>query len=217
MPITKPLPPLPADQDAAIAELEAALRRKRWQMPFKRGLDIAASAFGLLVLAPVFGAIALAIQLDDRGPVFYRQQRIGRNEKPFFILKFRTMVQDADRAGLPLTVGADPRITRVGRFLRRTKLDELAQLANVLRGEMSLVGPRPPIPAEVEQYEPWQRRRLSVRPGLTCIWQVSGRNRITFDQWMYMDLRYIDHWSLRQDLRLLWRTLPVVLSGEGAS
>jgi len=163
MPITS----LPPDQNAAIAELEATLRRKRWQMPFKRGLDIVASAFGLLVLAPVFLGVALAIKLDDGGPVFYRQLRVGRNEKPFYILKFRTMVQNADRAGPPLTVGADPRITKVGRLLRRAKLDELAQLANVLRGEMSLVGPRPEVPRYVDMYTPLQRLVLRLRPGVT--------------------------------------------------
>jgi len=164
MPITTPLPD---NQDAAIAELEAALRRKRWQLPFKRGLDVIASAFGLFALAPVFGAVALAIKLDDRGPVFYRQLRVGRDGKSFLILKFRTMFENADRAGLPLTVGDDRRITRVGRFLRRTKMDELAQLANVLRGEMSLVGPRPEVPRYVALYTPLQRMALRLRPGVT--------------------------------------------------
>ncbi|MCL2544458.1 MAG: sugar transferase [Clostridia bacterium] len=176
MPPTKPLTPLPADPDAAIAALEAALGRKRWQLPFKRGLDIVASALGLVALSPVFGAIALAIKLDDRGPVFYRQLRVGRGEKPFFILKFRTMAQGADRAGLPLTVGADSRITRVGHFLRRAKLDELAQLVNVLRGEMSLVGPRPEVPKYVALYTPLQRMVLRLRPGVTDPASIRYRN-----------------------------------------
>jgi len=163
MPITN----LPEDQDAAIAEIEAMLRRKRWQMPLKRGMDIIASALGLLALTPVFLGVALAIKLDDGGPVFYRQLRVGRNEKPFFILKFRTMVQNADRAGLPLTVGADPRVTKVGQLLRRAKLDELAQLVNVLRGHMSLVGPRPEVPRYVEMYTPLQQLVLRLRPGIT--------------------------------------------------
>jgi len=150
-----------------IAELETALWRKRWQMPIKRAIDVAASALGLALLAPVFGAVALAVKLDGGGPVFYRQLRVGRDEKPFFILKFRTMVQNADRAGLPLTVGLDPRVTRVGRFLRRSKLDELAQLVNVLRGEMSLVGPRPEVPRYVVLYTPLQRMVLRIRPGIT--------------------------------------------------
>ena len=167
MSIKKKFSSLPADQDAAIAEVEAILRHKRWQMPFKRGLDIVASAFGLLILTPVFLGVALAIKLDDGGPVFYRQLRVGRNGKPFSILKFRTMVQNADRAGLPLTVGADPRVTKVGQLLRRTKLDELAQLMNVLRGEMSLVGPRPEVLRYVDMYDPLQRMALRLRPGVT--------------------------------------------------
>ena len=162
-----PITTLPNDQSAAIAEVEAILRRKRWQMPLKRGLDVTASALGLLALTPVFMGIALAIKLDDGGPVFYRQLRVGRNEKPFFILKFRTMVQDADRAGLLLTVGVDPRVTKVGQLLRRAKLDELAQLVNVLRGEMSLVGPRPEVPRYVALYTPLQKLVLRLRPGVT--------------------------------------------------
>ena len=174
-PSKKSLPPLSADQDAAVAELEAAFRRRCWRLPFKRAADVIASALGLLALAPVFGMIALAVTLDDRGPVFYRQLRVGRNEKPFFILKFRTMVPNADRAG-QLTVGADPRVTRAGRFLRRTKLDELAQLVNVLRGEMSLVGPRPEVPRYVALYTPLQRMALRIRPGVTDPASIRYRN-----------------------------------------
>jgi lipopolysaccharide/colanic/teichoic acid biosynthesis glycosyltransferase len=111
----------------------------------------------------------------------------------------------------------DPRITRVGRFIRKFSIDELPQLINILRGDMSIVGPRPPIPSEVARYEAWQRRRLSVRPGLTCVWQVSGRNEISFDEWMLLDMRYIDHWSLAQDIQLILKTVPVVLKGRGAS
>ena len=144
------------------------------------------------------------------------------------MLKFRSMVVDAEQrksalaaqnemTGPVFKMKNDPRITRVGRFIRKYSIDELPQLINVLRGDMTIVGPRPPVPSEVAKYKPWQRRRLSVRPGLTCIWQVSGRNQITFDEWMYLDMRYIDHWTLLEDLRLIFRTVPVVLTGRGAS
>jgi len=144
------------------------------------------------------------------------------------MLKFRSMVVNAEelkaklvaaneQAGPVFKMKRDPRITPIGRFIRKYSIDELPQLINVLRGEMSLVGPRPPIPAEVAKYEAWQRRRLSVRPGLTCVWQVSGRNEISFEEWMYLDMQYIDHWSLAQDFQLILKTVPVVLTGRGAS
>ena len=144
------------------------------------------------------------------------------------MLKFRSMVVDAEQrksalaaqnemTGPVFKIKSDPRITPIGRFIRKYSIDELPQLVNVLRGDMTIVGPRPPVPSEVAQYKPWQRRRLSVRPGLTCIWQVSGRNQITFEEWMYLDMRYIDHWTLLEDLRLIFRTVPVVLTGRGAS
>ena len=153
--------------------------------------------------------------------------RIGRGGKPFTFLKLRSMVQDADRHRHQLThlnecdgpvfkIARDPRITRIGRFLRSTSLDELPQFYNVLAGDMSLVGPRPPIPEEVAQYEPWQLRRLDVRPGITCLWQISGRSRIGFQEWMRLDLEYIRRQSLSLDLKILVRTLPAVLSREGA-
>jgi lipopolysaccharide/colanic/teichoic acid biosynthesis glycosyltransferase len=148
--------------------------------------------------------------------------------RTFNMLKFRSMVTDAEQlkatlaslneqSGPVFKMRKDPRVTRVGRFIRRYSIDELPQLINVLRGDMSVVGPRPPVPDEVLKYEPWQRRRLSVRPGLTCIWQVSGRNQISFEQWMYLDMQYIDHWSLARDFHLIFRTVPVVISGRGAS
>jgi lipopolysaccharide/colanic/teichoic acid biosynthesis glycosyltransferase len=144
------------------------------------------------------------------------------------MLKFRSMVVDAEalrekllavneQTGPVFKMARDPRVTRVGRFIRKFSIDELPQLVNVLRGEMSIVGPRPPIPSEVAKYEPWQRRRLSVRPGLTCVWQVSGRNQISFEQWMYLDMQYIDNWTLEHDLGLILRTVPVVITGQGAS
>jgi len=201
---------------------------KPGQMALKRLFDILASAVALWLLLPVFPLVALAIKLSSRGPICFKQLRVGLNGKPFHMLKFRSMVADAERlretleshneqSGPVFKIKRDPRITAVGRWMRRYSIDELPQLINVLRGEMSVVGPRPPVPSEVVQYEPWQRRRLSVRPGLTCIWQVSGRNQISFEQWMYMDLEYIDHWSLIRDFNLIFRTVPAVMTGRGAS
>jgi lipopolysaccharide/colanic/teichoic acid biosynthesis glycosyltransferase len=191
-------------------------------------IDVAVATLGLLVTAVVWPLIAVAIRLSSRGPVLYRQVRCGLQGRRFELLKFRTMVEGADRmqpelAHLNVMDGPvfkapdDPRVTGVGRWLRRWSLDELPQLVNVLTGDMSLVGPRPPLPDEVERYEPWQRRRLAMKPGLTCLWQVSGRSELDFATWMEMDLAYIDHWSLWLDLKILLRTVPAVLGGRGAS
>jgi exopolysaccharide biosynthesis polyprenyl glycosylphosphotransferase len=198
------------------------------QMALKRLFDITASALALGVLSPLLLGVAAVIKLTSRGPIFFKQKRVGLNGKHFHMLKFRSMVVNAEelkaklaalneQTGPVFKMKNDPRITRVGRFIRKYSIDELPQLINVLRGEMSVVGPRPPIPSEVEKYATWQRRRLSVRPGLTCIWQVSGRNQISFEDWMYLDMRYIDHWSLGTDLGLILKTVPVVLTGSGAS
>jgi lipopolysaccharide/colanic/teichoic acid biosynthesis glycosyltransferase len=159
--------------------------------------------------------------------VLFRQRRVGLAGREFTLFKFRSMRQGAEAQqgllgarnemdGPVFKLRDDPRVTRVGRFIRRTSLDELPQLWNVVRGEMSLVGPRPPLPSEVRRYERWQRRRLSVKPGITCTWQVSGRNEIDFQQWMELDLAYIDRWSLWEDVRIVLRTIPAVLSGRGA-
>ncbi|HTP50996.1 MAG TPA: sugar transferase [Anaeromyxobacteraceae bacterium] len=193
----------------------------------KRVFDVASSALALLVAAPVLVAVAVGIKLESRGPVFFRQRRVGLNGRPFTMYKFRSMHMDAEarleslRAlneakGPVFKMRNDPRITRVGRFIRKTSLDELPQFFNVLLGEMSIVGPRPPVPAEVRQYKRWQRRRLSVKPGITCTWQVSGRSNIDFDQWMELDLDYIDNWSLWKDIQICFRTIPAVLSSRGA-
>lgn len=195
---------------------------------FKRLFDVAASGFALVVLSPLLIAVALLIRLGSPGPVFFRQHRVGMHGRAFNMLKFRSMVMDADGmlAGLAakneqdgpvFKMKNDPRVTPVGRFIRRYSIDELPQLVNILRGEMSVVGPRPPVPKEVARYLPWQRRRLSVRPGLTCHWQVSGRNNIQFDEWMLLDLRYIDQWSFLTDMKLIARTIPAVFTGHGAS
>lgn len=193
----------------------------------KRGLDIALSAMALGVLAPILGAVALAIRVESRGPVLFRQRRVGLYGRKFTLLKFRSMYEDAEARlaevahlnemdGPVFKIRRDPRVTSIGRILRRLSLDELPQLVNVLRGEMSLVGPRPPVPTEVERYQAWQRRRLSVKPGLTCLWQVSGRSQVSFQRWMRLDLQYIDNWSLWLDLKILARTVPVVLGAKGA-
>jgi exopolysaccharide biosynthesis polyprenyl glycosylphosphotransferase len=192
----------------------------------KRMLDVFASAAALWVLSPLLTVVTVLVKLTSRGPAFFRQLRVGQHGHHFHILKFRTMRADAEllqqalegqneQSGPVFKMRKDPRITPLGRLLRKYSIDELPQLINVLRGDMTLVGPRPPVPKEVAQYEPWQRRRLSVVPGLTCIWQVSGRNEIEFKDWMYLDLRYIDTWTLGQDLSLLLRTVPTVVAGRG--
>jgi exopolysaccharide biosynthesis polyprenyl glycosylphosphotransferase len=193
----------------------------------KRAMDLVGSGFALLLVSPVLLLTALAIKLEDGGPVLFVQERCGHFGRTFPMYKFRSMVVDAEArkaaleaqnemSGPVFKMKRDPRITRVGAFIRKTSIDELPQFWNVLRGEMSLVGPRPPIPAEVARYARWQMRRLSMKPGITCIWQVSGRNQVDFETWMKLDLEYIDNWSLFLDVKLLLRTVPAVLLGAGA-
>jgi exopolysaccharide biosynthesis polyprenyl glycosylphosphotransferase len=203
--------------------------RDWWPLVIKRALDIAASAVLLALLAPLFAVVALFIWMTSRGPIFYRQERIGLNKRRFRIYKFRTMVMNADRlmaqleqhnevSGPVFKIKNDPRITPIGRFLRRSSIDELPQLLNVLKGEMSLVGPRPLPVRDYEGFnEDWQRRRFSVRPGITCLWQINGRSGIPFEQWMELDLQYMDEWSLWLDLKILARTIPAVMKGSGAA
>jgi exopolysaccharide biosynthesis polyprenyl glycosylphosphotransferase len=198
------------------------------QAAFKRLGDVVLSSVALFVLSPLLVGVAIAIKLTSPGPVFFRQVRVGLHGTRFGMLKFRSMVANAEalrdqllahneQSGPVFKMQRDPRITALGAILRKFSIDELPQLVNVLRGDMTIVGPRPPIPTEVSRYQVWQRRRLSVRPGLTCFWQVQGRNKIGFEQWMRLDLLYIDHWSLMLDLRLILATVPVVLGGKGAS
>jgi exopolysaccharide biosynthesis polyprenyl glycosylphosphotransferase len=193
----------------------------------KRAIDVVLSAAALLALSPLLLVTAVAIKLDSPGPVLFRQRRIGVNGREFRMVKFRSMHRDAEArlaslralnevSGPVFKIKRDPRITRVGRFIRRTSIDELPQFWNVLRGEMSIVGPRPHLPAEADQYQRRHVRRLSVKPGITCTWQVSGRSSIGFDRWMELDLAYIDSWSLWQDVKILARTIPAVLTGRGA-
>lgn len=197
-------------------------------LAMKRLVDILGAAFLILCSSPVMIGVAIGIKLSSPGPIVFKQTRAGRNGRKFTMLKFRSMVVDAEARKAALAhlnemdgpvfkIRRDPRITRIGAFIRKTSLDELPQFFNILFGDMSLVGPRPPLPSEVEQYKPWQRRRLSVKPGLTGLWQVSGRNNIDFEEWMRLDLRYIDDWSLWLDAKILLRTLPAVIFKTGAS
>jgi exopolysaccharide biosynthesis polyprenyl glycosylphosphotransferase len=192
----------------------------------KRVLDIVGSASLLLVLSPLFALLGVLVKLDSPGSAFFGQMRVGRHGRPFKVVKFRSMCSDAeqrldDLRGLNVILGhafkmeRDPRVTRVGRFLRRTSLDELPQLWNVLRGEMSLVGPRPPLPCEVAKYDVWHRRRLSMKPGMTGLWQIGARRNPEFDHWVKKDLEYIDRWSFWLDLKIIARTLPAMLAGQG--
>lgn len=205
-----------------------SFRHKPVQLLLKRAFDIFASSVAIALLSPIFIGVAIAIKLTSKGPVLFRQPRVGRYGRMFNMLKFRSMVVNAEelkaklmaqneQTGPVFKMTRDPRVTGIGRFIRKYSIDELPQFINVLRGEMTIVGPRPPVPSEVAQYEAWQRRRLSVRPGITCVWQVSGRNQIGFEEWMYLDMQYIDNWSITQDFQLIFKTVPVVLFGKGAS
>jgi exopolysaccharide biosynthesis polyprenyl glycosylphosphotransferase len=196
-------------------------------LAFKRLVDIIVAATGLIVLFPVFLLFAAFIKLTSCGPVFYRQTRCGLGGRRFQLLKFRSMVAKADQMLLELEkfneldgpafkMRNDPRCTRIGRWMRVLSFDELPQLWNVLLGHMSLVGPRPPLPEEVGQYQSWQRRRLRMRPGMTCLWALEGRSQLRFDNWVRLDLLYIDNWSVWLDFKILLKTIPAVLSGRGA-
>jgi exopolysaccharide biosynthesis polyprenyl glycosylphosphotransferase len=198
------------------------------QLALKRALDIVISLLILAISLPVILLVASAIRMTSKGSVLFKQERIGLNGRIFTLYKFRTMIEDAhdrrsevehlnEMTGPVFKAKSDPRVTPLGRALRRFSFDELPQLWNVLRGDMSLVGPRPPIPEEVWRYERWQRRRLSMKPGLTCLWQISGRNEVDFNRWMELDLQYIDNWSPTLDFKILLRTIPAVLTGRGAS
>ncbi len=201
--------------------------QKAGQLLIKQAFDIITSLFLLIILSPIFLIIALAIKISSSGPVFFKQIRCGLNGRKFFLYKFRSMVDNAEKMKARLEkyneadspvfkIRNDPRITLVGKFLRKTSMDELPQLFNVLRGNMSLVGSRPPLPSEVDHYKRSQRRRLSMKPGITCLWQINGRSEVNFDTWMKMDLEYIDNWSLALDCRILIKTIPAILFSRGA-
>jgi len=194
---------------------------------FKRATDTAIAATALVVLAPLMAVAAVLIRLTTPGPAIFRQVRCGLNGRPFLLYKFRSMYENAEELKQTLShlnnrktafkIPDDPRITPIGRYLRKFSIDEWPQLWNVLRGDMSLVGPRPAVPGEVEQYQLWQRRRLRMRPGLTCLWVLSGRDKVDFETWMKMDMQYIDSWSLALDWKILLLTIPRALTGSGAS
>jgi exopolysaccharide biosynthesis polyprenyl glycosylphosphotransferase len=199
-----------------------------WQLIAKRLIDVMASTLLLITLAPLLIAVVLLIKWDSPGPVFFGQERVGFNKRRFRMLKFRTMVDGSDQQqcalehlneaqGPVFKIKNDPRVTRIGAFLRRFSIDELPQLVNVLKGEMSLVGPRPLPVRDVERIDvQWHKRRFSIKPGITCLWQVNGRSNIGFNDWVRMDLDYIDKWSLALDLLILVKTIPAVFKGPGA-
>jgi exopolysaccharide biosynthesis polyprenyl glycosylphosphotransferase len=196
------------------------------RLMIKRLIDIALAGASLILLLPFMAAVALLIRVTSPGPAIFRQVRCGLNGRRFVCLKFRSMCEDAEtrRAGLEhlnqkqtaFKIADDPRLTPIGRYMRKFSVDEWPQLWNVVRGEMSLVGPRPAVPEEVEKYKRWQRRRLRMRPGLTCLWAISGRDELDFDTWMKLDMQYIDRWSLALDWQIIVRTIPQVLLGKGA-
>jgi lipopolysaccharide/colanic/teichoic acid biosynthesis glycosyltransferase len=193
----------------------------------KRALDLGLSAMGILLFLPLMVPLAILIKLESNGPIFFRQIRVGRNRRHFVCYKFRSMVAEAETLkeefrylneaeGPMFKIRDDPRITALGSFLRRSSLDELPQLFNVFKGDMSVVGPRPQIPCEVELYEPWHYRRLEVTPGITCLWQVSGRSSIGFEEWMRLDMEYVKLRSFIFDVKILLRTLPAIIARRGA-
>ncbi|HZM16009.1 MAG TPA: exopolysaccharide biosynthesis polyprenyl glycosylphosphotransferase [Candidatus Krumholzibacteria bacterium] len=228
------LQPLPLDAERRPAPVYQVAPDWQFALPdswayriLKRLIDVAFSLCGLALLLPLLPVVVLLIRLDSPGPVIFAQRRVGQRGRQFTCYKFRSMVAGAEAmkstlaelneaSGPAFKIRDDPRITRVGAFLRRSSLDEVPQLLNVLRGQMSIVGPRPQIPTEVELYEPWHRRRLEVKPGITCLWQIAGRSHIGFDEWMRLDLEYLRRRSLQLDLWIVLHTLPAVIARKGA-
>ena len=193
----------------------------------KRITDVLFSGIGLIILSPVFVIVAIAIKLDSKGHIFFKQDRVGKDEELFSMYKFRSMVVNAEElkkalenqnemSGPMFKMKKDPRISRVGRFIRKTSIDELPQLVNVIKGDMSLVGPRPSLPKEVEQFEPWMKERLTVQPGITCFWQVMGRNSIPFEEWMKLDVKYVRERNYFLDIKLIFKTFFVLFGDKHA-
>jgi exopolysaccharide biosynthesis polyprenyl glycosylphosphotransferase len=221
------LPPPRVTRFGSLAALSfAPVHHSRSMLVVKRAIDVVGAVAALVVVSPVIAIAAIAIKISSSGPVFFRQMRCGQYGRVFRMCKLRTMVADAEArqadllaanemTGPVFKMRDDPRITTTGKWLRRLSLDELPQFWNVLRGDMSLVGPRPPLPHEVAEYATFDRRRLSMRPGITCLWQVGGRNTIDFDGWVKLDLEYIDTWSLTNDVKILLRTIPAIIRGTG--
>lgn len=218
------------DEDAIAIDFSDVLAKESiFYSVTKRLIDIVGSLCGIILLSPLFLIVAILIKLEDpKGKVFFAQERNGRYPKTFKMYKFRSMVHNAEdllkdlmdrneQTGPVFKINDDPRITKVGKFIRKTSIDELPQLFNVLKGDMSLVGPRPPIPHEVDQYNSYQMQRLAVKPGLTCIWQVSGRNNIGFDEWVEMDIEYIKTRNLWLDIKLIFKTVGVLFGDDNAS
>lgn len=194
----------------------------------KRGIDIIGAGSGLLLLSPVIAIVACAVKFTSKGPIFFSQKRVGKNGQLFDMYKFRSMVVNAEElkeklahqnemSGPMFKMKDDPRVTKVGKFIRKTSLDEIPQLWNVLKGDMSLVGPRPSLPKEVKQFEKWMYKRLTVKPGLTCYWQVSGRNNIDFEDWMKLDISYVENRNLFIDIKLIFKTILVLFGDKNAS
>ena len=194
---------------------------------FKRGLDLLLSTIGIIVAIPIFLIIGIWIKLESKGPIIFSQKRVGQNGKIFNMYKLRSMVVNAEElkeklkennemSGPMFKMQYDPRITKIGRFIRKTSIDELPQLINVIKGDMSLVGPRPSLPEEVDQFEKWMLKRLDVKPGLTCYWQVSGRNNIDFEDWMKLDIKYVSERSLFLDIKLIFKTVVVLFGDKNA-
>lgn len=215
-----------ADHMIEIVRTEA-VKERRFYTVMKRITDFIIAGLLLILFLPIIPVVAILIRLDTHGPVLFKQRRVGKNGKQFDFYKFRSMVDDAENninALRPLSgsdgpifkLKEDPRVTRVGRFLRRSSLDELPQFLNVLKGDMSIVGPRPNLPSEVTHYLPWQRRRLDVTPGITCYWQIAGRSHIGFQEWMRLDLEYIRSRSIATDLKIIVKTIPAVIARKGA-
>lgn len=219
--------PSPSQSPAADATVMIDVTEPFGYRVTKRAFDLIVGSGILLLLLPVIPVVALMIRLDSEGPVFYRQERIGMRGRPFRFYKFRSMRADSDRlradlearnelAGPVFKMKNDPRVTAVGQFLRRSSLDEIPQIFNVLKGDMSIVGPRPALPGEVARYEAWHRRRLDVKPGITCLWQVAGRSQVGFDEWMRLDIEYMSRRSLRTDVAIFLKTVPAVIARRGA-
>ncbi|MGN7476664.1 sugar transferase [Solibacillus silvestris] len=212
----------------SLTNLHVQINNNKCYLISKRIIDFALALLGLIFLSPLFMLIAITIKAEDyKGPVLYKQIRIGKDSKEFYIYKFRSMVPNAEclkatlsdqneASGPVFKMKRDPRVTKVGRFIRKTSLDELPQLINVVKGEMSLVGPRPPLPEEVAQYTNYEFQRLSVTPGLTCYWQVSGRSNIEFSEWMQLDMKYISKRSIWVDMKLILKTIVVLFGSRGA-
>ncbi|AYE33893.1 sugar transferase [Clostridium septicum] len=215
------------ENDNAELVIQDTIEKRHLYTIIKRIIDILASIIGLVLLSPFLLIIAILIRLESEGPVIFSQKRIGLKGKTFNMYKFRSMVVNAEElknnlekenemSGPMFKIKNDPRVTKVGKFIRKTSIDEIPQLINVLKGEMSLVGPRPSLPKEVKEFEPWMMKRLEVKPGLTCYWQVSGRNNIGFEDWMKLDIKYVKERSVLLDIKLILKTVTVLFGDENA-